>query len=137
MQAFFMFKINQGRIMKQQLVKYAFFIIAWFAIAFGMLGIVLPLLPATPFFILAAFSFSKSSPRFQHWLLNLPGIGNDLERWQSDKKIEKKRKPIIYISIVVSFVISISLLTAQPYLQAMLIALMAILLIFIRKLPEY
>ena len=123
--------------MKQQLIKYAFFIIAWLAIVLGVLGIVLPLLPATPFFILAAFFFSKSSPRFQQWLLNLPGIGNDLKRWQSDKKIERKRKPIIYISIVVSFVISICLLTAQPYLQAMLITLMVILLIFIRKLPEY
>ena len=123
--------------MKQQLIKYAFFFIAWCATLLGALGIILPLLPATPFFILAAFFFSKSSPRFQQWLLNLPGIGNDLKRWQSDKKIERKRKPIIYLTIMCSFFISIYLMKGQLYLQLMLISLMLVLLVFIKKLPEY
>lgn len=102
----------------------------------GGLGIILPLLPATPFFILALFLFSKSSPRFQHWLLNLPGIGDDLKHWHVHKKINKQRKPAIYASILISFFISICLLIGQLYLQLMLMGIMLILLFFIKRLPE-
>lgn len=111
--------------------------VAWLAILLGTLGIVLPLLPTTPFFILALLCFSKSSPRFQHWLLNLPGIGKDLQRWQRDKKIDKRRKPTIYLTIVLSFCISISLLYERLALQLMLLCIMLILLFFIRRIPEY
>ena len=123
--------------MGKKLIKYTLFMIACLATLLGFIGVVLPLLPATPFFILAVFCFSKSSPRFQIWLLNLPGIGDDLKRWQADKKIDKKRKPVIYLSIIVSFLISILLLLGQIKLQVMLIVLMLVLLFFIKKLPEY
>jgi len=120
----------------QKLIKYALFSIACLATLLGLLGVVLPLLPATPFFIVALFGFSKSSPRFQLWLLNLPGIGEDLRHWQTHKKINKQRKPTIYLSIVISFLISIYLLTGQLTLQLMLMTLMLVLLLFIKKLPE-
>ncbi|TEW52086.1 YbaN family protein [Psychromonas algicola] len=123
--------------MRQRLIKSALFVMACLAMILGALGIILPLLPATPFFILALFGFSRSSSRFKHWLLSLPVIGQDLTCWQMDKKIDKKRKPIIYISIIISFLVSILLLIGLVYLQLMLIALMLILLFFIRKLPEY
>ncbi|WP_037071760.1 DUF454 family protein [Psychromonas arctica] len=122
--------------MLQNLIKYTLFVVACCATLLGLLGIILPLLPATPFFILALFGFSKSSPRFQLWLLNLPAVGDDLKHWQAHKKINKQRKPIIYLSIVISFLISILLLIGQLYLQLMLVVIMLVLLLFIRKLPE-
>ena len=122
--------------MRQNLIKYLLFVTACFATLLGLLGIILPLLPATPFFILALFGFSKSSPKFQAWLLNLPGIGDDLRHWQAHKKINKQRKPVIYLSIVVSFLISIVLIE-QMALQLMLIGIMLILLFFMKKIPEY
>lgn len=123
--------------MQQKLVKYILFVVACFASLLGLLGIILPLLPATPFFILALFCFSKSSPRFQHRLLNLPYIGNDLQSWHAHKKINKQRKPVIYLSIIISFLISICLLISQPLVQLILILLMLLILLFIKKLPEF
>lgn len=123
--------------MHKRLMRYTLFMVAWLAIMLGTLGIVLPLLPTTPFFILALFCFSKSSPRFQHWLLNLPGIGDDLQRWQRDKKIDKKRKPTIYLTIVLSFFISICMLYDRLLLQLMLLLIMFVLLIYIRSIAEY
>lgn len=122
--------------MMQQLLKYALLFVAWCAVILGTIGIVLPLLPTTPFFILALFCFSKSSPRFQRWLLGLPGIGEDLCRWQRHKRIQKERKPIIYVSIFVSFSVSIYLLIGSLYVQLTLVILMFTILFFIKKIPE-
>jgi len=44
-------------------------------VAIGGLGIFIPGLPTTVFFIMAAWCFSRSSERLENWVLNLPGIG--------------------------------------------------------------
>jgi len=48
----------------------------------GAIGIFLPLLPTTPFVLLAAACFARSSPRLHHWLLQHRLFGSMLQEWE-------------------------------------------------------
>ncbi|HEX6417267.1 MAG TPA: YbaN family protein [Acidimicrobiales bacterium] len=49
--------------------------LGWLAVALGAVGIIVPGLPTTGFFVLAAACFARSSPRFERWVLGLPTVG--------------------------------------------------------------
>lgn len=51
------------------------FLAGWVAVGIGAVGVVVPGLPTTVFFIVAAACFSRSSPRFERWVLGLPKVG--------------------------------------------------------------
>lgn len=62
------------------------------SLALGVIGIFLPLLPTTPFLILSAFCFSKSSPRFYRWILNHQYLGPPIQDWKNHRAISLKSK---------------------------------------------
>jgi len=116
--------------------RYFLICIAFICILLGLIGIALPLLPTTPFFILALACFARSSKRFHQKLLSSPYIGPLLADWESDKRIDKQRKKQIMLIVVCSFAVSIWLLQTQLHLQLLLIVIMFILLFFIKRIAE-
>jgi len=122
--------------MHKELYRYLIIFIGGLSILLGLLGIILPLLPTTPFFILALGCFARSSPYFHQKLLKAPYIGETLQDWEKHKKIDKKRKLQIYLAVLSSFLISILILRESPLLQLLLLLIMSILLFFIRRIDE-
>ena len=102
----------------------------------GLVGIVLPILPTTPFMILAAGCFAKSSPRFHQALLNNRWIGQDLQRWEKEHTMLRITKIRATWVIVIMFSISITVLMGKLWLQAMLVGIGIILLFFLWRVPE-
>lgn len=64
-----------GRSAATRVVRAGWFTIGCVAVGVGGVGIVVPGLPTTVFFVLAAWCFGRSSPRFERWVLDLPRIG--------------------------------------------------------------
>jgi hypothetical protein len=66
--------------------------VGWLAVACGVAGIVLPLVPTTPFLLVAAYAFARSSPRLHAWLLAHPQLGPPIESWQAHGAISRSAK---------------------------------------------
>lgn len=64
------------------------------SIALGVAGAVLPLLPTTPFLLLAAFAFARSSPRLHAWLTNHPRFGPLIDDWRRHGAIGRRTKRV-------------------------------------------
>ncbi|CAL7873234.1 DUF454 domain-containing protein [Fusobacterium necrophorum subsp. funduliforme] len=79
--------------------------IAWISLILGGIGIFLPLLPTTPFILLSAFCFQKSSERFHQWILNSPIFGKYIRDYQEQKGITLKNKivAITFMALGMSF----------------------------------
>lgn len=74
----------------------------------GMVGVVVPLLPTTPFVLLAAYAAARSSPRLHAWFLAHPTFGRMIQDWQRTRRIP----PAALAAAAVSVSISIAVLVA-------------------------
>lgn len=87
---------------------------AWSGVGFigvglGSVGVVVPGLPTVGFFVFAAWCFSKSSPRFEQWVLDLPGVGPMVRDHRSGLGMPRRAKVIACTMIVVACSLSIGL----------------------------
>ena len=74
--------------------KFVLIGIGWIAVSLGFIGVFLPVLPTTPFLLVAAWAFAHSSPRFRDWLLNHPIFGRMIRDWQQHGSIPLRAKLI-------------------------------------------
>ncbi|OQP33592.1 DUF454 family protein [Pantoea latae] len=108
--------------------------LGWLAIILGALGIVLPLLPTTPFVLLAAWCFARSSPRFHHWLLWRSPFGRYLRHWQRHRAMPPGAKGRAIAVMLVTFGVSIGLVNIL-WVRVMLSVMLCILLLMMWRIP--
>ncbi|SBR49121.1 MULTISPECIES: YbaN family protein [unclassified Halomonas] len=77
--------------------------LAYLCIGLGVAGIVLPLVPTTPFLLLALWAATKGSPRLAHWLYHHPRYGPYLKAWHEQRAIPKRAKIIALLLLVTSW----------------------------------
>ena len=79
------------------------------AVAIGSLGIVVPGLPTTPLFIVAAACFSRSSPRLERWVLELPSIGPMVRDYREGLGMPRRAKVTALLTMAVFLSLSVVL----------------------------
>lgn len=96
------------------------------AAGLGLIGIVVPLLPTTPFMILAAACFARSSPRLHDWLWHHRIFGPAIRDWREHGAIPRKAKIISIVAMAAAFGLSLALGLDWTILaaQALVLALM-------------
>ena len=122
--------------MRQKIKQYLLISLGWLTVLLGAIGIVLPLLPTTPFLILALACFSQSSPRFHKMLLNNKWLGPPLQEWEKTHTIRRHIKYRVIILIIISFGVSIAILSGRHGLQLMLVFLGLFVLLLVARLKK-
>ena len=98
-------------------------VIGVLAAVFGIAGIVLPLVPTTPFLLVAAFAFARSSPRLHGWLVSHPRLGPPIHAWRAHGAISRANKR--WAVAVMLAALALSLVSGAP---SWLIVLQAVVL---------
>ena len=78
-----------------------FIVLGCIGLGLGAVGAVVPLLPAFPFLLLAAYSFARSSERLHSWFINTKLYKNNLESYVKGKGMTKRTKVRIMITVTV------------------------------------
>jgi hypothetical protein len=109
----------------------------WISLILGIIGIFLPLLPTTPFVLLSAYCFSKSSERLHSWLINQPRLGPMIQHWEQHGSISQGAKVTATALIVSLFSISLVFFALSILVKTALVCTGAGVLAFIwtRPLP--
>jgi uncharacterized membrane protein YbaN (DUF454 family) len=85
-------------------MRFLWLIGGYLAMGLGVLGIWLPLLPTTVFFLMAAYCFSRSSERLHSWLMNHGTFGPPIHAWQQHGAIALKAKILAVLLMIFSLV---------------------------------
>jgi hypothetical protein len=83
---------GENPVMGDRFGKTGFRILAYISITLAAAGVVLPLLPTTPFVLLAAFCASKGSPAFAQWLEDHPRFGPAIDQWRTRRAVPARAK---------------------------------------------
>lgn len=120
-------------------MRYILITIGLISAIVGFIGIVVPLLPTTPFLLLAAVCFSRSSERFNRWLVSTKVYGEYVESFKRDRGFTLKKKFKILLSLYIVIAFSLYMLD-NFYIRIGLLIMVAfqtiVLFTLVKTLPE-
>lgn len=117
-------------------MRLLFVVLGFSCVGVGIAGVILPVLPATPFFLLAAACFARASERFYNWLLNNRSVGPAIREWRRYRSIRYRTKLFAIALMASTLAISIIFFIADPYLKAGLAILGVLLAIWMWRIPS-
>lgn len=98
--------------------------LGWISAALAVLGVILPLLPATPFALIAAWAFARSSPRLERRLNDHPLLGPLLRDWRARRAVPRRAKAVAVGGMGAGW-LTLAALAAPPPVLALAAAVMA------------
>lgn len=127
-------EVPSTRLHDSRLVRSLYLAAGFIALILGVVGIVLPVLPTTPFILLAAACFARSSRHFHDKLLTNRVTGPIIREWMEHRSIPRRVKRWVYLLLVLSLGSSVLMMPSVWY-QGMLVLLGVILIAFVWRIP--
>jgi len=90
------------KLIKNQLLRTFVFTAGCTSVVLGFIGIFVPLLPTTPFILLAAWCFVRSSEKAHDWIYKHPAFGKALTDWEKNRSIAPATKALAIFTILLS-----------------------------------
>jgi len=109
--------------------------LGWICVGIGGAGIFLPLVPGTLFLIIGAACFTRSSPRFEAWLLNHPRLGPPVRQWRETGSIPRSAKAFAAASLAASWLILLAT-NAPAAVKAGCLVIFCAVAVYVATRPE-
>lgn len=110
------------QVSRSWLARSVWFGAGWLAVGVGGIGVVIPGLPTTGFMIIAAACFARCSPRFEQWVLHLPGVGRSVADYRSGVGMPKRAKITAISMMAIAISISAGLLLDNALVRLAVVA---------------
>lgn len=111
---------------RSRLVRGLLWLAGSLSLALGLLGVLLPGLPTTPFMLLAAACYAKASPRLHRWMLSHRWMGPMLRDWERDRSLTRRSKVVAVGSMLLMVSLSIWSFHGRVAIQLLLLATAAV-----------
>jgi uncharacterized membrane protein YbaN (DUF454 family) len=125
----------QRALIRHPLLRSVVFACGWLCVVLGVAGIFLPVLPTTPFLLLAAACFVRTSPRFYPWLVEHPHLGKYVVYYIDGKGMPKKAKIYTLLLIWSTMLLTAFVFTDRLLLKILLPLIGVAVSIYILRLP--
>jgi len=119
------------------LVRGILFIAGTFFLVIGVIGIVVRLLPTTPFLVLSAACYSKSSRRYHRWLMNNRLFGDYITNYIEGRGISLRIKSLTLLALWVSILFSAFYVVDMFIVRILLLAIAVGVSVHILTIPTY
>ena len=119
----------------EDLKRWIYLLIGIFSLGLGSFGLILPILPTTPFLLLAAYCFLRSNLHFYRWLTTHPIFGTMIHDFMTHRRVARKTKRIAIRSLWVSILVSI-LAMRNLMVSVLLLGIALMVTFYLRSLEE-
>jgi len=102
-------------------VRWGWISAGFISVAIGGIGVVVPGLPTTVFFVMAAWCFGRSSPRFEQWVLNLPKVGPLVRDYRAGLGMPRRAKQVALSSMGTAVALSAYLNRDRVWLATVIV----------------
>jgi uncharacterized membrane protein YbaN (DUF454 family) len=116
-------------------VRWLLWLAGTVSLGLGIVGVVLPGLPTTPFVLLAAACYARASPRLHRWLLGHRVFGPLVRDWETHRSLTRRTKTVAQVSMVVMVGLSAWGLRERPVLLAVVLVAALIGVWVVARIP--
>lgn len=107
----------------------------WLFFGMGVVGMFLPVWPTTPFMLLAAACFMRSSERLHTWLVNHPKYGQHIRDYLEGRGLQRKTKAVAIGTMWASILLSATLVVPHPEIDVLLVIIAVGVTIYLVRQP--
>lgn len=126
--------VQAGYVHRSRPVRAVLVVVGTVSLAIGVIGIVVPVLPTTPFLLLAAACYARASTRLYGWLLGQRAVGAIIASWRESGTVTRGVKLRALAVVVITFAISI-ILVDTPIIRLGLAVIGTIVAVFLARIP--
>ncbi len=105
-------------------------------VGLGIIGLVLPVVPTSPFLLLAAACYARSSKRFYNRLLANPIFGPPIRQWREDRSIPLRAKWLAIAMILVTFSVTVIFILEDTPARLIMSLIGLLVIVFLYRIPS-